>query len=434
MKTTPILRALGALLLVFVLSAGRLWAASPFAGTYRGSLYNENSAGQSIWLGISRVEFTVEPDGTFKITDQFKGTVADNGAVTFDQPGVGVATGQMDGTRMTASQTTGAGGEGFTRRFEAERFADLLPTWTDVEPTLGLPANHSWISVVAGNGKFVATTPALATTAGWISLHSTDGRTWTQHPIDLGIGASDRTYGYPVFFANGRFWFSVCGDNAGGPNTRIYSSTDGVAWSVVDLGVKYGGVLGLEYGGGRYVALLERNGLADVRVLTSTDGSAWALGTVGSASFNPVRLAYANGRFVIGQDRNRSHVSLDGLTWRDVAFPDVQFGALELAGNNGRFVAAASGVVVSPDGETWHAPSPGPGANFRALGAGEGFLRPAHGQRRAPLPQHRQRTLAQGRPHAAERDLLLCRTDRGARQCRGGGRPAKPARGRTRCG
>ncbi len=372
MNIQPFLRLAGLLLGLALAFSGQ--AQIPFSGTYRGTLYNTNSAGEHIWLGISRVEFTVEPDGKFKVNDQLKGTVAADGAVTFDQPGVGVTSGQVTGTRMTASQTTGTGGEGFTIRFEADRFGDLLPTWTDIEPTLGLPANHGWISVVAGNGKFVATTAPLATTAGWTSLHSTDGRTWTQHPIDLGVGASDRTYGYPVFFADGRFWFSVCGDNAGGPNTRIYSSTDGVAWSVVDLGVKYGGVLGLAHGGGRYVALLARNGQADVRVLTSTDGASWALGTVGPANFNPERLAYANGRFVIGQDRNRSHVSIDGLTWREVAFPEPQFGARELAGNNGRFVAGASGVVVSPDGENWHAPSPGPGASFRALDAGEGFF------------------------------------------------------------
>lgn len=247
--------------------------------------------------------------------------------------------------------------------------ANPLDTWH--ARTCPLPsANLAAISY--GNGRFVAYADSLNRI-----LTSTNGSDWEVHPAP-----------YPNFrtlsFGNGAFMAGF--DFVSGQPQRIYSSADGVAWTLRLVApaddVTY--INALEFGNGKYVAV----GSA---IWVSPDLTNWTATAYGTVSFSDV--AFGNGVFA-AVDGSAIWTSPDGASW---TYRGSSFGASRVAFGNGRFVSVGypSGrSVVSVDGATWtlsgttNVPAPfmtGPltfgGGYFVSLGAtaGSSFLASTNG-------------------------------------------------------
>lgn len=293
-------------------------------------------------------------------------------------------------------------------------------TWQPgTTPSTGLGALYA---VAFGQGRFVAVG------IGGVST-SADGKTWTQLVQNVGSMTS-------VAYANGRFvaagnslltsvdgltwtkaralptFFSAIGNDGQGKwvvvasplfeQTRVYSSTDGLAWTDTTLGQNpY--ITSVVHDGQRFVAI-GSNSYAfaqnDASQWVSTDGLTWTpvryasdqpltrethLGTVIHAegrylaagnygdlfeSVDAVRwfsippempsnvrsVAYGNGRFVaVGYTNRRAfaQTSVDGVNWTNVFTGAAARSFDAVAYGNGRFVAVGSQTLYSTDGATW---------------------------------------------------------------------------------
>ena len=375
MKLSSALLGRLAALALLLLGFSRSHAQAQFAGTYFGTLFNTNAAGENVWLGIADVEFTVENDGRFTVTNQLFGTVGPDGVVAFDtNPGVGITNGLVAGGRMTGSSQTTAH-DPFIIRFDAARVDDLLPMWTEVNSP-DLPTSLFGSSVAFGNGLFMVLASPVATTQGWILLTSPDGVTWTPHAHTLDVGGADpaRVYGSQIFFAHDRFWFSVCGDNVGGPNTLIFSTSNGESLASRGLDQKYGNLVDLMYVEGRFLGVMARNGGTELRIVESPDGAAFTLRSVAPLDRDPTGLEFVSNRYLITTSGATNYISPDGTTWTSVNFPaeDGMFGPTTLAGGNATFLAARSLLYTSADGEAWTQPSPGAGGGPAILAFADG--------------------------------------------------------------
>ncbi len=205
-------------------------------------------------------------------------------------------------------------------------------------------ADNAWISVVYGNGLFVAVSN---TGTGNRVMTSPDGITWT-----IRTSAADNTW-YSVTYGNGLF-VAVGGFGTG---NRVMTSPNGITWTIRTSAAD-NTWYSVTYGNGLFVAVT--SSAADNRVMTSPDGIVWTVrtGTVDN-SWNAV--TYGNGLFVAVASSgtgNRVMTSPDGITWTprtsaaDSGWQSVTYG-------NGIFVAVArSGtgnrVMTSLDGITWN--------------------------------------------------------------------------------
>jgi hypothetical protein len=165
-------------------------------------------------------------------------------------------------------------------------------------------------------------------------LLSTDGQNWTNHSAPK-LGS--------VVYGNGRF---VAPELT--PNRRLYYSSDGTAWTSIDLPETGLQLTSLYFVGDRFLAL-SRSG----RIATSTDGVTWSMSSAGTQPL--LCVAFGNGRFVIVGSSGSVFTSVDGVTWqprsaatnadlRSVTFTIGKFDAI-----------TADGVLLSSvDGSTWN--------------------------------------------------------------------------------
>jgi hypothetical protein len=239
-------------------------------------------------------------------------------------------------------------------------------TWSSSPVISGSP--DTWFNSVAyGNGTYVA-----AGGLGGAVFTSTDANVWTQRYWNLGL---DNWRG--AAYANGRF--VVAGEASSGqaPFAAIFTSTDGVTWSLIRPGTGPG-LHCVAFGNGVWV-------VAGKELFTSTDTATWTprtiptTGTVHAATF-------ASGRFVLAGDLGGVLTSSDGISWtHQSAFGNATVRGL--AYGNNQFMAvgerAGTGVIwSSADGITWteDASAPAPlnavtfgGGAFTAVGA-NGFV------------------------------------------------------------
>ncbi len=238
--------------------------------------------------------------------------------------------------------------------------AQSLPTWRETTPTAALAGARIY-GLAHGNGTFVLTASSNSPVANF-ALTSADGTAWTRRDLPAGGIAGIRQ----VRFVNGKFW-TVGGDGSG--RSTVYSSTDGVTWTIVQTvtvgGIATGGgLVDLAYGNGLYVAPL------DLGWLTSADGTTWtarpAPTPTGGSLSAATGVAFANGVFVASFGSVSTVTSMfrstDGLTWtpipsltsfggytRVVAFNN-QFVVYERSNTN---IATFGQALVSSDGLTW---------------------------------------------------------------------------------
>jgi hypothetical protein len=191
-------------------------------------------------------------------------------------------------------------------------------TWT-----LRPKAAFSIYSIVRGDSEFVARDANN-------SYHSKDGLTWTK-------GGALNGY-YDISFADKRF---LCA----GPTGAIYTSTDGVNWSMDTTGT-HKQLYCIAASGGRTLA-------SGVEMTFSPGGKTWATRTF-DATRNLKSVAYGNGRYVAVGDWDAMQISTDGTLWSSsvgkvgnlytkVIFADGKFTAL----------GSEKSIVTSVDGDNW---------------------------------------------------------------------------------
>ncbi|MDR0560586.1 MAG: hypothetical protein LBG92_10475 [Prevotellaceae bacterium] len=159
-----------------------------------------------------------------------------------------------------------------------------------------------------------------------------DGSNWKASPLNAGFS---------------RFVYGA-GLMAGISLGEIYTSPDGMNWT--QRAVASGSFVDIIYNNGMFVAVNDEFGSS--RIFTSTDGVAW---TGQSRYFLRSSVAYGNGKFVcVANNQLRTFTSPDGYSWtvREDALP---FPALSIAFGNGVFVVRGMEyrVATSTDGVNW---------------------------------------------------------------------------------
>jgi hypothetical protein len=251
--------------------------------------------------------------------------------------------------------------------------ANPLDTWHQRPCPL---ASTPLTAIAYGNGRFLAVADALNR-----FLTSTNGTDWEIHPAP-----------YPNFktvtFGNGLFIVAFA-PNFGSQPQRIYTSPDGVAWTLrfVAQDSDVTDIRALETGAGKVVAAgtgvwisldltnwtvssYETVSFTDIAFLngnfvavdgsalwSSPDANAW---TYRNSSFGGARVVAGNGKFCsVGYPSGRTLLSGDGVSWTQSPTTNVPvpftLGPLAFAG--GYFVALANGagsnLMVSTNGQDW---------------------------------------------------------------------------------
>ena len=259
--------------------------------------------------------------------------------------------------------------------------ADPLDTWHQRPAPLAIP--NAYLSALAfGNGRFVAFTDNNFNRV----LTSTNGADWEAHPAPY---PNFKSLAFGTTTAAGPVFVAAFGSVSGQPD-RLYSSPDGVAWTLrftappdnvtdfralavaTDKTLAVGSVVWLspdlanwsasEYGTVGFSAVTFGNGTfaaSDGSALwSSPDGVAW---TYRAPSSGGSRLVFGNGRFLaVSYPAGHSVVSPDAIAWTQNATanvpPPFNNGPLAFAG--GYFIclptaAGGSDLLVSTNGLDW---------------------------------------------------------------------------------
>lgn len=239
-------------------------------------------------------------------------------------------------------------------------------TWTNASSSIDVTGNTIY-SIAYGNGMYV-----MGATNGRM-YYSSDGITWTMNNIGLGAG----TYN-SIVFANGIFvMVGAIGD--------IYTSSNGISWTKRTHSVGTTLFNKVVYGKGLFVAA----GGGGV-IITSPDGITWTARTSNFSSYEILDLAVGEGddTFFVAVGRGNSNgtagiisTSPDGITWthRNNGHARLLNGRMERCG-----VIGNSALIFGPDinglyaystsidaGSTWQTPTtPATGYPYPALAAG----------------------------------------------------------------
>ena len=267
-----------------------------------------------------------------------------------EQPGSSPEAGPLDAAVEAAAPGEAAGtfvaiGYGGRRM----RSTDDGRTWTDDQSleSNGSDDNDLLRTVAFGDGVFLA--------AGWQTLSSPDGKTWTPRP------ATHQNWFGALVHAGAE---SIA---VGGYGMRL-SSSDGSAWTDHSVDTTAAHPHGcLAYAPPPAAGFVACND--DGKRSYSSDGVAWAYAT-GALDVTSSQLAAADG-VTVGIDGKEVVVSHDaGQTWSHAATLDTAGAGLIFA--QGRFTyLATDAVFTSVDGSSWqkHAAT---GARPSALAYGHG--------------------------------------------------------------
>jgi hypothetical protein len=250
-------------------------------------------------------------------------------------------------------------------RSEGVRSTDGM-TWSSSPVISGSPDTR-FNSVTYGNGTYVA-----AGGLGGAVFTSTDANVWTQRYWNLGLD-NWRAAAH----ANGRFVIAGEASSGHAPFAAVFTSTDGVTWSLIRPGTGPG-LHCVAFGNGVWV-------VAGKDLYSSSDATNWTprtiptTGTVHAATF-------AAGRFVLAGELGGVLTSSDGISWthqsafgnatvRGLAYGNNQFVAVGERGGAGVIWSSADGLTWIEDGA---APAPlnavtFAGGAFTAVGA-NGFV------------------------------------------------------------
>jgi hypothetical protein len=214
-------------------------------------------------------------------------------------------------------------------------------TWKDqYGPTIGLDDEST---IVFGNGRFVI--------AGSVCLYSTDGVNWTY----------SHQYLFCVAYGNGTF---VGARNEG----MIYTSPDGVDWTVRYNKDPAAAFHGITFGAGRFVAV----GYSGI-IFTSVDGIAWTACHSGPTC-NLNCIIYGLDRFVAVGDRGTIVTSPDGAVWELVSADTLSLVHIIFAQNRFIAVGKAGSIVTSTDGKAWTKQLSGTDQSFQYVTFGNGVF------------------------------------------------------------
>ena len=238
-----------------------------------------------------------------------------------------------------------------------------------------MPLSTSWISVVSGNGRF------LATSFNYFGAYSTNGITWTQSDLPTPSFSSSwrstaygndkfvaldfnnstnsaystdaitwavstlpaQAYWNPIAYGDGKFVAVAVN------STTAAYSTNGITWTQTSMpaSVYWDGVV---YGNDKFVAVARGTATAAY----STDGISWTQSTIPGQSWDSV--TYGNGKFVAVADfSNVAAYSTNGITWTQTSMPSYNFWASVTYGND-KFISVArnsTDYAYSTDGISW---------------------------------------------------------------------------------
>ncbi len=242
-------------------------------------------------------------------------------------------------------------------------------TWNTVSTGLSVAANTTLIlNGVAWNGSLFAVTGAsytensshLITSTQDLILTSTDGLNWTQQTLPTTSGGG--TAGYNLGADNAIAWGNgvfVAGGSAG-----VRTSSDGITWTdhgLPDPSGSYSSAFWafnrIEFINGRFMASgLDSNTDNELAVFSSTDGVSWTpvdLIKKGASWFGVSALAYDGSKYVVGGYRG-VFTSSDLSTWTQVfSSPQSNFEACVIDAGGQFFVPGEGGSLTSSDGTTW---------------------------------------------------------------------------------
>jgi hypothetical protein len=286
------------------------------------------AAGNNVSLTASGSTITIAADDDID-GGWFYGTSGLSRSITITSPPTG--------------QTASSGAATFAVTAVAEPSGTLSYQWQKSDSAgfaatqRTLPTSANWYSVAYGNGTFVAVSTGGGTNS--IAATSTDGITWTQRAMPVGIW-------YSVTYGNGTF----VAVSSGSPIAA--TSTDGITWTQRTLPVDATWA-SVTYGGSTFVAVAYDTAIA----ATSADGITWTQRTL-PASANWLSVAYGGGTFVaVANSYSIAATSTDGITWTQRTLP-ASANWQSVTHGNGTFVAIAFGntpayAATSPDGITW---------------------------------------------------------------------------------
>jgi hypothetical protein len=186
-----------------------------------------------------------------------------------------------------------------------------------------------------GNGVFVSV-------VGGSSYTSSDGTTWTEHPVDNSASINLKC----VAFGAGLFI-------AGGDSGVIYTSPDGVNWTPRSSGISES-LIGFAFGNNTFVGIA-----SGLEILTSSDAQSWTSQQMPDTGTYEIKggvfstfytVIFANNAFVVAGNVG-IYSSFDGTNWI-FAEQGHGFGGVVFA--KGGFVAAGfDDIETSLDGMSW---------------------------------------------------------------------------------
>lgn len=180
-----------------------------------------------------------------------------------------------------------------------------------------LPSSGNWLSIAAGNNRFVAIRNQSNAAA-----YSTNGVDWTAASMPASRDWRAVTYGKPLNVSTGIF-VAV----AGNLNAGAYS-TNGVTWTSTTLPTAGDSTLcewtDIAFGAGKFVALANEQNIVAVGTWNGTTLT-WAPSTMDVVADSTrkqwVSITYGNRRFVAISDTGDVAYSFDGLTWYPATMP-----------------------------------------------------------------------------------------------------------------
>ncbi len=209
--------------------------------------------------------------------------------------------------------------------------------------------NNQWAGVCYGKDKFVAVIACSN-----LSLQSKDGIDWTSVELPL------ETNWKAIVFANGMFCVFSC-DN-------VITSEDGTTWNVYTYSKSLDDIVGIAYGGDKFVALTGSN-----KAVYSSDGINWTEVAINNNSnLKYTSICYGSNKFIAVSSTDISY-STNGSNWYNTAIAAIGEASI-CYGDNSFIVVGTLAGLHSYDGINWNRISVITGSSQMYLAYGVGIF------------------------------------------------------------